>query len=375
MRLKSKPSEFKRSVSLARSSRMVNIVFCLLGLAATAGAAWVFRDSVYNYFVYCCVAVATVFFVLLCAKSVHEFNTAKRIAKNAVYAARPSAPQREFIKSYLVRRGQMIYFTVMLFCLVPQAVALIAMRFIFNNDTYLLFLAGYALLCLMLTFAASRYLAARLSVRYLITAISKDGAMVGSEIIPFSAQKQDMLQLFKFSNYYYLKFFRGGPLGIRWGGHLIFPTDGVLRNGIKGNRDEQIALALGKNDLFETDNLFYESRDYLNDPEETEGEKKPETAPDAPSATSADPPAASAPIPPAASIVPASSLSPSSAPVPSSSLSPEVSRRPEPSDSDVPQNPGKMKKKKKAGAVDDTAGQTTGKTVYRAAASALQEQK
>ncbi|MEG2234765.1 MAG: hypothetical protein RRZ42_09075, partial [Oscillospiraceae bacterium] len=51
-------------------------------------------------------------------------------------------------------------------------------------------------------------------------------------------------------------------LGIRRTANVLIPTDGVLKNGIGGNKDEIIARTLGLKSITIIHSDFYESIDY-----------------------------------------------------------------------------------------------------------------
>lgn len=263
---------YQNLIKKARNSRMVNIGLCAAGVVALAvGIVFALRTE---FFLPAALGALLVLLALsaVFAKSLAETKAALRIADNAVYAAQLTAEQQRAIKKQQMRRGQIFYLAVLLIVVMPESAVLIGMYFYFQSTLYLLIMAVFALICLLCALVALAYLSARLSVKDSIFSISKHGVMFGREILPFSAKKKEALQLLKFQDYYFLLFVKTAVFGIKYESGIIFPTDGVVRKGLSGTPDEELVVALGLDGVFETEDAFYESRDYLTDddtPEES----------------------------------------------------------------------------------------------------------
>lgn len=265
MHSKNSNTDYQKLIKTARNSRYINIGLCLLAsIMVCAGAFFAFSTD-YRLFA---VSLAVIIILVLAAltfKSLHEAKAAFLIADNAVFAALLSDTQKMRIKKYLMRRGQSFYFTAFIIVVMPESAIMAVMYYLFNNSVYLLFTAGFAVACLTIALFALLYLSARLSVGEVMLTISGRGIMVGREIISFNSEKQESLQLLRFSDYYYFKFVKSAVFGIKYASSIIIPTDGVLRKGLTGTPDEELAIALGLDDIFVTEDAFYESRSYLDE--------------------------------------------------------------------------------------------------------------
>lgn len=262
MQSKSRPN-YESAVKKVRSARGVNIILCGVVAAAALGlGVWsAFTDyRVFGLLTAVIVAAAALGLLL---KNLNEQTAVGAIVKNSVYATPVSKEEMAVIRKHQLKRGRQFYVTALLWLLVPVTVSLVILFFITEAAAYLFFLAGFALVCLLVALCSGLYLNKRFSQKSAVCLVSGRGIILGGEILPFNAQKSETIQLFRFSDFYNLRFAKAAIFGIKYESDVIFPADGALRTGLEGTCDEELSAALQLDGVFVTDDAFYESRDYL----------------------------------------------------------------------------------------------------------------
>lgn len=266
MQSRNKPN-YEGAVKKAQKARNTNVILCGVVILAALAMGVVSVFTAYRVFGLLTAVIVAAAALILLLKNMNEASAAMAIAKNSIYATPVSSKEMETIRKHQNRRGQRFYFTVMLALLVPETIVLTILYFISGSSVYLFFMAGFALVCLLVTLFSVLYLNRRFSVKNPVCLISGKGILIGQEILPFNAEKGDALLLFRFSDFYCLKFIKSAFLGIRYESDIIFPADGALRAGLEGTCDEELRMALELDGVFVTDDPFYESRDYLGESE------------------------------------------------------------------------------------------------------------
>lgn len=262
MSSKSKP-DFKGAVNKIKKARNLNVVLCCVIIVAALAVAVALAFTQYRIFGLMTGIIVAAAATALLLKNMNEAAAATAVAKHSVYAALVSRDEMAAIRKHQNRRGQHFYFTAMLVLLVPEFIVLTVLYFVTKSSVYLLFMAGFALACLLVTLFSALYLNARLSAQNAVCLVSGRGIIIGREILPFNAAKGETLLLFRFNDFYCLRFVKTAVFGIKYESDVIFPVDGALRAGLDGSCDEELTEALHLDGVFATEDAFYESRDYL----------------------------------------------------------------------------------------------------------------
>ena len=277
MQSKNNVPDYNKIIANTRTSRIVNIVLSSVGIAACAACVVLLLNTAYLFFAASSAFIAVVVLLSLIFKSLRDIKSTQKISDDAVYAALLDADQHLYVRRYILRRAQLFYFTAFIVIIMPEAAVLSVMYYLFQNSVYLFFLGVVAVFCLVCVILALLYLSARLTVADMMIVVSGSGIMAGNEVISFDAKKKEAVQLLRFSDYYYLKFVKNSVLGIKHLSEIIFPVDGSLRKGLSGSPDEELAIALALDDVFVTEDDFYESKSYLDgDIQEDIEEPQPE---------------------------------------------------------------------------------------------------
>lgn len=265
MQSRSKPN-YEAAVKKIRSARGTNIILCGVVMVAALGMGIWSAFTDYQTFGVLAALIVVGATLGLLLKNMNEQAAVGAIVKHSVYAAPVSQQELVVIRKHQNRRGQRFYFTAMLWLLAPVTVTMLVFYFITKSNVYLLFLAGFALACLLVVGCSCLYLNARFSLKKnAICLVSGRGIILAGEVLPFSAKKGEALLLFRFSDFYSLRFAKSAVFGIKYESDVIFPVDGALRAGLEGTCDEELTAALYLDGVFATDDAFYESRDYLAD--------------------------------------------------------------------------------------------------------------
>ncbi|MEG2259906.1 MAG: hypothetical protein RSB78_06905, partial [Oscillospiraceae bacterium] len=256
--------DYAIAVTSARSSRISNAVFCTIGIALltaiVAASFFMFKD-----YVLLCVSVSITMLIPISAlltKNLREIKAVESIAKTGTYAAKLSEKQQKEIRTSLVRQGRHFYLLSFLVIATPEAVVLVIMSRYFKSDLFLLIMAFFSLAAIALAALATMYLGARLKIKRAYSTVSSKGILTSREVLPFDAKKGDVISLIRFDDFYRIEFRKNEILGIRRTANVLIPTDGVLKNGIGGNKDEIIARTLGLKSITIIHSDFYESIDY-----------------------------------------------------------------------------------------------------------------
>jgi len=264
MAAKAKKPDYNAAILSARASRISNAVLCGIGVVSLVGAAvcgWLwFAD--YLLLVLFTVAALLVPLTALFVKNLGEIKSIERIAKTGTYAAKLSQRQQDTIRVQLSSQGKQFYFTAFLVVATIEAIILVVLSDVFDNELYLLLMALFSLAAISVAAVASMYLSARLRVRGAFATVSSKGVLTSREVLPFEAKNGEVLSLIRFDDYYRIEFIKREIFGIRRRGCVIVPTDGVLKNGIGGSADEVLARTLALQRITVIHSNYYPSRDY-----------------------------------------------------------------------------------------------------------------
>ncbi|MEG2083643.1 MAG: hypothetical protein RRY38_03480, partial [Oscillospiraceae bacterium] len=202
----------------------------------------------------------------LLVKNLREAAAVAEIAYRGVYAARMTRKQQSDVRKNQVRQGQIFYLRFFLILCIPESIVLVIMGRIFDSDVFLLIMGLFALALLSIVFVSTLYLSARLNVKHAFCTVSSHGIITSREVLPFSAKDGDVGILTKFDDYYVMTFKKIEIFGIKHDDVLIFPNDGVLKNGIEGE-DAATVLAgtLGLRSYKVKPTEFVENRELYGD--------------------------------------------------------------------------------------------------------------
>ena len=259
-------NDYADSVRAVRSSRVCNAAVCCAAIAAVVGfAVWAaFTD--YALMSAFAALAALVPLTALLVKNLREARAVADIAYRGVYAARLTRVQQTCIRANQLRQGQIFYYACFLAVTIAEAAVLVVMSKAFASDIFLMIMAVFALGALACAAMSSLYLSARLNVKHAFCTVSSRGIITSREVIPFSAREGDVSILVKFDDYYMIRYKRAEIFGLRRNAVLIFPADGVLKNGM-GEDDPASVLAgtLGLRTYKVKAASYADDRDYYTD--------------------------------------------------------------------------------------------------------------
>ncbi len=259
MRHKSVPN-YSKWIKKARSSRRLNIIVCAVGCAVSIGGAAVLFMSEYRLPALLACASVLIMILGLMIKNIREVKAIMEIARTGNYAVMLSDQQQRAVAEQQARRGICFYLAAFLVISTSEAIILTVMSAVTGDEIFLLFMGALALFALMVALVAYLYLKARLSARDSFFTVSPNGILVGREVIPFT--DEDAVSLYKFTDYYLLRFKKTEIFGVTHKSEIIIPTDGVVRAGTGRSADEEIVHELALEGMFATTERFFESRDY-----------------------------------------------------------------------------------------------------------------
>lgn len=264
--VKTPVNDYADSVRAARAARIANAIACAVMMAIiAAGAVWaIFTD--YALMCACAALALYVPLVALLIKNLREAKAVADIAYRGVYAARLTRAQQTDVRRNLLAQGQKFYFGCFIALTLAQSVILVVLSKLLDSDVFLMIMAVFALAALAAAAVSSLYLSSRLNVKHAFCTVSARGVITSREVIPFSAKDGDVSILVKFDDYYMIRYKRTELLGLRRSAVLIFPTDGVLKNGI-GGEDPAAVLAgtLGLRSYKVKATTYSDNRDYYTE--------------------------------------------------------------------------------------------------------------
>lgn len=260
-------NDYAESVRTARASRVINACLCAaLIVAVIALAVWAaFTD--YALMAACAALACLVPLTALLVKNLREAKAVADIAYRGVYAARMTRAQQSAVRHNMLPQGQRYYFACFIVLAVAESAALVILSKLLDSDVFLMIMAIFALAALAAAAISSLYLSARLNMKRAFCTVSSRGIIMSREVIPFSAKDGDVSILVRFDDYYMIRYKRTELLGFRHNAVLIFPSDGVLKNGVGEGDDPASVLAgtLGLNTYKVKAAAYSENRDYYTE--------------------------------------------------------------------------------------------------------------
>ncbi len=242
LKSKSTGNEYTDSVRMVRDARILNICVCSLAMLALVGVSIYALSTDYTLLVCSACVCALVPLAALLVKTITELRAVSDIAYRGVFAARLTRSQQSEMRRNLVRQGQSFYLAFFLCLCTPECVLLVILSAVKQSATFLMIMAVFTLAALACAFVASLYLAARLNVKHAFCTVSSRGIITSKEVIPFDARRGEVYMLIRYNDYYMIQYKRTELFGIKRTAVYIFPTDGIVKNGI----DEDPAVLLSR---------------------------------------------------------------------------------------------------------------------------------
>ena len=258
-----KVPNYSKWIKNLKAKRIIAACVCgifIFALAFAAYLVWNDTEMPFSRSLLLFIVFAVIIFGGLMYKNISEAVSTFRIAREGNYACMLSNRQVAEIGEQQGKRNSVFYLTAFSVVAGSELMFLTVMYGISGEVIYLIFAGLVFLIGIVLVLAFSLYHSARLGIRNTFCTVSGSGILVSGEVIPFNTG--DVIALLKFSDYYLLRYYRYEIFNIRHKSEIIFPVDGVVRDGIDRPADEEIVGALGLTGLFATDGPWYESRDY-----------------------------------------------------------------------------------------------------------------
>ncbi len=266
MRSKNTKSDYTKAVLKVRAARIVNVVFCGVGIALSAAVNFFTYGTVYKFTALCLSVTFAVFLGALLYKNAREMRSATEIARKGIYACKLSKKEHDDIARQQIRVGRQFNMTAFLAVITVESIILVIMYMLFESRVFLLFMAIFTLACFGIAVLANLYLSARLYEKKEYCTVSEDGILVCGEVIRFRANEGDARELYVFDDYFLLKYRRRAIFGVSHPSDIIIPTSGAYKDTSKKSAAAALCDALRISKATELPCPYYEAREY--------GEKK-----------------------------------------------------------------------------------------------------
>ncbi len=262
MRSKSTKSDYTKAVLRVRAAKIVNVVFCGLGIALAAAANYFTYTTVYKFTALCLSVTLAIFLGALLYKNAREMKATTEIARKGAYACRLTKKEHDEIASQQIRVGRQFNMSAFLVVITVESIILVVMYMLFESSVFLMFMAVFTLACFGVTVLANLYLSARLYEKKEYCTVSEDGILVGGEVIRFKAVEGDARELYIFDDYFLLKFKKRALFGISHMSEVIIPTSGSYKDTSKKNAAAALCDILRITKATEIASPYYAAREY-----------------------------------------------------------------------------------------------------------------